>query len=280
MSNFSNQEAARMALLAMYAEDSYASAGGGGQVARAAIDPRVALAGWDVVGLITARDALFVERRLGLGETVFYGFLARSVADTSQYRAVIRGTHGITAWVEDATFAPIDHPLGGKVEQGFYGIYSSMAYVDADGIAVPVAAGVAREVKDNKVTVVGHSLGSALATYFALDLAISRNMGSHVSACLFASPRPGNLEFVNHFDQSVAAYDVFNYGLDLVPTVPGLFGYSSLPKTTKIRPNLEMIRFSPDCNHHALCYAQLLDPAALDLSQIPEIDVRCAACVK
>jgi triacylglycerol lipase len=279
MSPFTNEEAAKMALLAMYAEDTYETAGKIPEtVVQPKIDPRVAAAGWDFVAYITAQDAILDEKSMGLGKTVFYGFLARSVSNADQYIAVIRGTEGIVEWIEDAEFTPVNHPLGGKVEDGFFSIYSSMEYLKADGTSVPVAAGIAQEVSGKQVTVIGHSLGSAIATYLTLDLAVSRKV--NVSACLFASPRTGNLDFVNHFDQSVATYAVYDYWLDLVPTVPGLFGYSALPKTTKIAPNVEVIRVSPACNHHAICYAQLLFPSSVDVKNLPEVDVNCAACIR
>src|SRR6202034_4599795 len=68
------------------------------------------------------------------------------------------------------------------------------------------------------VTIVGHSLGAALATYLTLDLTRA-GLRARVSACLFASPRTGNQPFVTLFDQTIADYRLFNYMLDIVPRV-------------------------------------------------------------
>ena len=48
------------------------------------------------------------------------------------------------------------------------------------------------------VTVTGHSLGSALATYLTLDVAVG--LGDRATACLFASPRTGDAAWVELFD--------------------------------------------------------------------------------
>ena len=110
------------------------------------------------------------------------------------------------------------------------------------------------------VTVVGHSLGSALATYLTLDLARA-GLSARVSACLFASPHPGDQAFVALFDQTIADYRLFNYILDIVPRVPPGLGYAALPRRTVIRPSTAeaAIRFDIGCNHHVICYCAMLD---------------------
>jgi pimeloyl-ACP methyl ester carboxylesterase len=65
------------------------------------------------------------------------------------------------------------HP-GVQVEQGFWNVYQTMSLADpGTGVTTHqnAAEGVGDTVGTGTVVVVGHSLGSALATYFADDLA-------------------------------------------------------------------------------------------------------------
>jgi hypothetical protein len=57
-----------------------------------------------------------------------------------------------------------------------------------------LGAGLVERIGAGAVTVIGHSLGSALATYLTYDLA--KALKEKVSACLFASPRSGNKTWV------------------------------------------------------------------------------------
>jgi hypothetical protein len=206
-------------------------------------DTRIAAEGWKLVAYIVARDALFQSGKSVIGGTeAYYGFLAQSATDLSSFVAVVRGTNGMLEWVEDAEFMPMTHPglAGATVEQGFWGIYASMRLIDpngrqigasaADGKVSAAANGIASAVGAGMLTVIGHSLGSALSTYLAFDLADPARLGARVSACLFASPQTGDGAFVMAFDKAVADYRVFNYVLDVVPRVPMGPGYATLPR--------------------------------------------------
>ena len=162
-------------------------------------EPRIAAAGWDVVGHLLAFDSVLLDaaalpagalKAVQLGKTVFYGFLARNRAAPARYAAAVRGTSGFSEWVIDAEFVPRDAPSspGAKVEQGFWGIYASMTLVGLDGVPIGAKAadGIAEVVVGGAtVTVCGHSLGSAIATYLSFDVA--KLLGNRASACLFAS---------------------------------------------------------------------------------------------
>jgi pimeloyl-ACP methyl ester carboxylesterase len=185
--------------------------------------------------------------------------------------AVIRGTDGFVEWIEDAEFLPVGYspqiglPAGLPtmfVEQGFWSLYESMKLIDPAGAplgdlapAIATKAGAA-----GAMTVIGHSLGSALATYLAIDLARGP-LGQRVSACLFASPRVGDQAFVEFFDQTISNYRLFNYVLDIVPRVPLGLGYAPLPRRTVIQPATAeaSVRIGIECNHHVICYCAMLD---------------------
>jgi triacylglycerol lipase len=267
---FTNTSAAAYGLLAMHAMDMHRA-----QPNSQTPDPAAGLtaAGWRVVAYVTGTDTVMPRGVRGplqlAAATTCYGFAARNAA--GELVVVIRGTDGFVEWIEDAEFVPIPYmpatalPPGQPattVEQGFWGIYRSMRLVDPVGAALgdfaPAVAALAGAAVP--VTVVGHSLGSALATYLTLDLARA-GLGARVSACLFASPRTGDRAFVTLFDQTIADYRLFNYLLDIVPRVPPGLGYEPLARRTVIQPAgaEAAIRVDIACNHHVICYCAMLD---------------------
>ena len=239
-------------------------------------EPRIAAAGWDVVGHILGRDSILPDpSALGVsapitiqaGVMVFYGYLARNRADQSRYAVAIRGTNGFAEWVIDAYFVPrgVEAWPGVKVEQGFWSIYDSMILVGLDGapIGVKAADGVAQVVgAEGTVTICGHSLGSALATYLSYDIA--RLVGARASACLFASPRTGDQAWAAAYDSAVANYRLVNYVLDVVPYVPfnaPPIQYSTLSGAAILQPATALadVRFDIACNHNLICYCAMID---------------------
>jgi triacylglycerol lipase len=276
-------QAAKYALLVMYAEDMYDALPDSNRSSLTPpIDARIQT-DWTVVGFISAIDALADAQRIGLGTRFFYGFLARSNVDNTQYVAVIRGTENPSEWIEDVEFLPQPAPsnMTGKVENGFFSIYASMQYATIGGLAQPVVSGIAAAVGGNKLTVLGHSLGSALATYLTLDLAISTPVKNNLSACFFASPHTGDGPFAQFFDENVSTYKVYNYSRDVVPYLPFLLGYSALPRVMVFQPvdaNAKIKNTVPG-NHHAVCYAAMLDYGAANWTNMPAIDQDCASCI-
>ena len=208
-------------------------------------EPRIAAAGWDVVGHLLAQDSILpdpsavapgVPLTVQLGQTVFYGFLARNQQDPNRYAAAVRGTNGFAEWVIDADFVPRPTPAapGTKVEMGFFSIYDSMTLVGLTGLQIGAKAadGIATVVgAAGTVTVCGHSLGSAIATYLSFDVA--KLLGDRASACLFASPRTGDHAWAAAYAAAVSTYRLINYLLDVVPYVPfdapPAIQYSTLP---------------------------------------------------
>lgn len=279
-------QAAQYALLIMYAEDMYdALSDGSGKKNNLTppIDPRVS-ANWTVVGFITAVDALADAQAIGLGTRFYYGFLAYSNTDNTKYVAVIRGTANASEWIEDVEFIPKPAPanMAGTVEDGFFSIYDSMLYAPIGSAAgQPIVAGIATAVGGNQLTVLGHSLGSALATYLTLDLMVSGQLQNPSSACMFASPHTGDNTFVQFFDQKVASYKVYNYSSDIVPRVPFMFGYAALPKALEFQPQdaNAIIQNTLGGNHHAVCYAAMINYGAANWKNMPQIDQDCAACI-
>ena len=172
--------------------------------------------------------------------------------------------------------------MAGTVENGFFSIYQTMNYTPVGGNALlPVIDGISAIVGTNKLTVLGHSLGSALASYLTLDLAVSPKFKGNLSACLFASPHPADSIFAAFFNAHVINYKVYNYSRDIVPRVPFSFGYSPLPQAMVFEPQdaNAIIKSTLGGNHHAICYAAMINYAASNWANVMPVDAACAACI-
>ncbi len=280
--------AVQFGLLVMYAEDMYDAASG---TLNPLADVRIAAAGWNVVGYLTAQDVLIPakgasNRKLGVdhGKRVFYGFVAQNLKAPTSYVAAIRGTAGMIEWVIYAEFVPIPHPRypGARVEQGFWSIYQTMSLADpATGATTfqNAAEGVEKLVGNGTIVVAGHSLGSALATFYVEDLA--ERLGPSATAYLFASPRTGDSAWAAIFDRNVKQYSLFNYVLDLVPHVPAGIGYTTLSKATIIQPTTAQAGIKLDllCDHHVICYCAMLDFQQTNSAVLAAQDAACRACI-
>jgi hypothetical protein len=289
---FTNTAAAAYGLLAMHAMDMYREAPGSLTPAPTA---GLTAAGWTILAYITGKDSLLDTPSLLLADqTVNYGYVATGAS--GEMVAVIRGTDGFVEWIEDARFLPIPYmPLIGLpavsgtmlVEQGFWMLYASMKLITPTGaplgaLAPAIVALATTLGATGTVTVVGHSLGAALATYLTLDLARG-GLIERASACLFASPRTGSQAFAALFDQTVVNYRLFTYILDIVPRVPLGLGYSALPRRTVIQPTTAeaSIRVSIECNHHVICYCAMLDydGTMKATTPVPAGEQDSAACI-
>ncbi len=119
-------------------------------------------------------------------------------------------------------------------------------------------------VGTGNVTVCGHSLGAALATYLSFDIA--GLLGNRTSACLFASPRTGNPTWTTAYKVRVQTYRLINYVLDVVPYVPfepPVMPFETLPGAQIIEPETAQaeVRFDIAANHNLISYCAMLDAA-------------------
>jgi len=285
-------KAARLALYAMYAEDLFDNLVTLSQAQKhetPAVDTvltdgtRLSTNDWKIVGEIRAADPfnfLGVHLNLfGAGE-YNYGFLLQRLTHDAtcpiaqgQFLAMVRGTELRIEWLDDVRIAAdtitLDNGVKAEAWTGFYSIYNSMMLV-RDGSRMLAAEGIAEAVGGATVTVVGHSLGAALASYLTYDLARPDigKLGNNVFGWFFASPKPANQVFADRFATVVSMYSVVNWQHDLVPTLPphpfvplNNINNSVLiltPANTVMQP-----KDTPACNHHAICYAQMLDPTVV-----------------
>jgi triacylglycerol lipase len=148
---------------------------------------------------------------------VFYGFLLESDEDSLM---VFRGTQRTAEWVGNIYAVQqdyIDPNTGsslGRIHSGFRRI--------ADDIINPLAVDAVQQINPNKPCYVsGHSLGSALATILALDIALAvPELQPQLQVYVYATPRVGNPEFVRSYARILPnTFRITNLA-DPIPTMP------------------------------------------------------------
>jgi hypothetical protein len=237
-------------------------------------DPRLTAAGFRLIGHLCGIDEI-----AGVSQDVCYGYLAERAG---QCVVVARGTADGLEWFEDAEFALQPHPLGGRVESGFYGIYQRLTFQPLGGAKVGLIAGLAHALNGAAVRVIGHSLGAALAQYIALELAQAL-APRPITATLLASPRAGEAVFRGVFGGWVRNYKLYNRELDLVPHLPAGLSYATLPMAQWLTSanSQAIIRPGLANRHHAIGYAASLCYRLCDWKQFFEgsdaQDLNCIA---
>jgi triacylglycerol lipase len=135
-----------------------------------------------------------------------FGFVAQNNTSKNVF-VTFRGTQTPEDWLSNIAINQTAHPWG-AVEEGFASLYAQCSSA--------VLAAVHR-ASAPKVVATGHSLGGALSTLAAADLAIKE---VDVDLYSFASPRTGNPAFADTFNQKImTAWRLVNTE-DLVTTVP------------------------------------------------------------
>ena len=224
---------------------------------------------------------------------VFYGFIAQSVADPTRSVLALRGTEGLVEWFDNAT-SVLRVPFknftdAGTVSYGFARIYETLRLVEAPtpgvaaasraaprslarvgGFAAQVAAHVRAATPaalahapgatpQNVIDIVGHSLGGALATLYALENARTTQLPTSV-LYTFASPMVGDSTFAAAVNQlGLTSWRIVN-AQDWVPKLPSaLLGYAHInneqpyDSTGDVQPN-------EACFHAMATYLHLIDP--------------------
>jgi hypothetical protein len=182
---------------------------------------------------------------------------------------MIRGTEGILEWIHDAEFLTVPCPFlvgAGRTEDGFTAMYNSLRTG-----AAPNSPTLAKTIDNlqfphpvTSVTVCGHSLGGALATLLALDLAANTAF-SHPVVYTYGSPRTGNPLFASTFNQVVTnSYRVENR-LDIGPKLPPPSMYEHVLEPSELTPvrllplpAKILVDFTPSCEHAIQTYLYLL----------------------
>ena len=205
-----------------------------------------------VVNGRTVRATIYGNDR-GCGPAVSFGQILEN-ADGSVLVA-IRGTSDIFEWLLDAEFFQVRCGfLPGRIEYGFKTIYDTLRAV-GPGFSGPLK--YFPLLHQRVTTIAGHSLGGALATLTATDVAVyARGSGSinKFSAYTYASPRVGDPEFVAAYEKlGIESHRIENPG-DRVPEVPN-FGYEHVGEPFYLTDWKARSTF---CKHHLTTYLHLM----------------------
>jgi hypothetical protein len=197
-----------------------------------------------------------------IGDVVTFGFLA--VSASKELVAAIRGTDTILEWLHDGSFLMVPSPIHGahgSSEDGFTAVYRSLRIGRANGTAS--AKDSIKSYLDSgmavSVTVCGHSLGGALATFLTLDVAL--NTSCRAPICYtYASPRTGDHAFAASYNVAVSSsYRIANRQ-DLVPKLPPILPlpYEHVNTQYELNPPPGKIKSTIPCMHHLTTYLWLM----------------------
>jgi hypothetical protein len=213
-------------------------------VNRAGTVIKVGATDFNVITTIYASDlATDMNPDRGLAE-VSIGLIVQA-ANTGDVVIAIRGTQGILEWIHDFEFLQVPCPFlpgAGHTDDGFTAMYLSLSTGPRAGSPSVVKALPTLPFTPplTSLTICGHSLGGALATYLALDVAANSPFHDPI-AYTFASPRTGDALFASTFDQVVTASERIANRLDLVPQLPPPPAYEHVEKFYGLNP----VRFLP-----------------------------------
>jgi len=238
---------------------------------------------YTVVTTIYANDLATDMNPNRVDDTVSIGLICQANG-AGDAVITLRGTEGTMEWIHDAEFLTVPCPFlvgAGHTEDGFTAMYNSLRTG-----AAPNSPTVAKSIGSlqfprsvTSVTVCGHSLGGALATLLALDLA-ANTVFSHPVVYTYDSPRTGDSLFVSTFNQVVTnSYRIENR-LDIVPKLPPTPPYQHVNEAYEVTPVRLLplpaeilVDFSPTCEHAVATYLHLL--SLRSGAPVVPLDVNC-----
>jgi len=221
-----------------------------------------------VVTTIYANDLATDMNPSGDDDEVSIGLICQ-VDQTGDVVIAIRGTEGTKEWIHDADFLQVPCPFlagAGQTEDGFTAMYESLrtgAQPNSPTV-VNALAKLAFPHPVGSVTICGHSLGGALATLLALDVAANTAF-SDPAVYSYGSPRTGDSLFASTYDQVVKnSYRIANR-LDIVPALPPPVDYEHVLNPYDLNP-IRLVPLPPKilvksdvgCEHSLMTYLYLL----------------------
>ena len=214
---------------------------------------------YTVVTTFYANDLATDLNPLRASQIVSFGFVAQDA--TGNVAVAIRGTDGILEWVQDARFLAVKCPIlpgAGYTEDGFTAVYESLRIApDASSMRlVDALPNLSFPNPVTSMTICGHSLGGAIATLLALDVAANTKF-THPIAYTYASPRTGDPSFVDTYNQLMPDTYRFANRLDIVPKLPLPPQYGHVLGLYDLNPMLK-VRFDILCEHHLTTYLYLM----------------------
>jgi hypothetical protein len=188
---------------------------------------------------------------------------------TGDVAIAIRGTEGWLEWIHDADFLQVPCPFlagAGHTEDGFTAMYESLRTGATPGspTVVNALAKLPLSQPAGSVTICGHSLGGALATLLALDVAANTAF-TEPAVYSYGSPRTGDSLFAATFDQVVKnSWRVANR-VDIVPALPPPLDYEHVLNPVELIPvrlvpwpPKTLVKSTVSCEHSLATYLYLL----------------------
>jgi Lipase (class 3) len=180
----------------------------------------------------------------------------------------VRGTEGIHEWMQDARFLLVTCPVlagAGRTDDGFTAMYLSLTTDPAPGSpsVVKALAGLRWRKPVKALTICGHSLGGALATLLAMDVAINTEFTDPL-VYTYASPRTGDRTFAATYNHVVQRTCRIANRMDLVPKLPlpplyeHVTGLYDLNPVILGRPPRVLVKTDLVCEHILTTYLHLL----------------------
>jgi hypothetical protein len=223
---------------------------------------------YTVVTTIYANDLATNMNPSRANDEVSIGLICQT-DQTGDVVIAIRGTEGIKEWIHDAEFLQVPCPFlagAGHTEDGFTAMYQSLRTgAEPDSPTVVNALPKLSFPKPvGSVTICGYSLGGALATLLALDVAANTAF-TDPAAYSYASPRTGDSLFASTYDQVVKdSYRIANR-LDIVPELPPPIDYEHVVNPYELNPvrlvplpPKVLVKYTVACEHSLATYLYLL----------------------
>ena len=192
-----------------------------------------------------------------------YGHLSMLEDSPGTLVISIRGTSDDQEWIDDVKFfkEPFsDNKEYGRVELGFKEVFSSFTVSKpGDNVSTPLNEHLANLQNVERIVVVGHSLGSSLATLVAFDSSVNR-YAPDIDLLTFASPLTGDKAFVRAFQSRIKDSLRIVNKPDIVPRVPPtLFGFRHMWHELEINSRSQSyIKHGLVCFHSLLTYLNIL----------------------
>ncbi|MGO9925744.1 MAG: lipase family protein [Mycobacterium sp.] len=223
---------------------------------------------YTVVTTIYANDLATDMNRSRGDDEVSIGLICQA-NQTGDVVIAIRGTEGVLEWLHDVEFLQVPCPFlagAGHTEDGFTAMYESLRTGTGPGspTVVNALAKLAFPQSVSSVAICGYSLGGALATLLALDVAANTAF-TDPAVYSYGSPRVGDSLFAGTYDQVVkGSYRIANR-LDIVTALPPPVDYEHVLSPHELNP----VRFVPlppktlvkstvACEHSLATYLYLL----------------------
>ncbi|OMC52100.1 hypothetical protein A5745_02075 [Mycobacterium sp. IS-2888] len=223
---------------------------------------------YTVVTTIYANDLATDMNPIRAADEVSIGLMCQ-VNQAGDVVIAIRGTEGILEWIHDVEFDLVPCPFlagAGHTEDGFTEMYESLTTGTAPGspAVVNALATLAFPRPVTSVTICGHSLGGALATLLALDVAANTRFKAP-AVYTYGSPRTGDSLFASTYDQVVLnSYRIANR-LDIVPALPPPINYEHVLNPYELNPirltplpPKTLVKSTVACEHSLPTYLYLL----------------------